>query len=212
MGDPVSRRRIASLLGGSDFEVVASGSTVAAMLDSARLSFEAAVLIGGADLLGRSGAVEGLRNLRPGCPMVVVAQSHDRSLVRKALRAGVDGFVHHADVERVLRVTLEAVVVGQLSVPQTIRNRIAWTALSIREKQVLQLVANGLTNSEVAGRLYLSESTVKSHLSSSFRKLGVSSRAEAAAVVLDPDSGLGAIAPTTPLFSLERELLGHAVA
>jgi DNA-binding NarL/FixJ family response regulator len=61
---------------------------------------------------------------------------------------------------------------------------------SYREKQVLELVLAGLTNGEIAGRLYLSESTVKSHLASSFRKLGVSSRVEAARRVLDPDSGL----------------------
>jgi DNA-binding NarL/FixJ family response regulator len=110
--------------------------------------------------------------------------------VRKALRAGVDGFVAEPENERVLRGTLAAVLAGQISVPRAIRERIVWTVFSLREKQVLQLVAAGLTNAEIADRLFLSESTIKSHLSSSFRKLGVSSRAEAAAAVLDPDTGL----------------------
>jgi DNA-binding NarL/FixJ family response regulator len=66
-------------------------------------------------------------------------------------------------------------------------------AFSHREKQVLRLVADGLTNSEIAERLFLSESTVKSHLSTAFAKLGVRSRKEAAALVLDPEGALGAI-------------------
>jgi predicted transcriptional regulator len=53
-------------------------------------------------------------------------------------------------------------------------------------------VAAGLTNGEIADSLFLSESTVKSHLSSAFAKLGVRSRKEAAALVLDPEQGLGA--------------------
>jgi orotate phosphoribosyltransferase-like protein len=73
---------------------------------------------------------------------------------------------------------------------------------------VLQLVAAGLTNGEIADRLYLSESTIKSHLSSSFRRLGVSSRAEAAAAVLDPDNGIATGARlATSLRWLEHQLL-----
>jgi DNA-binding CsgD family transcriptional regulator len=86
---------------------------------------------------------------------------------------------------------------------------VAWGTFSLREKQVLQLVADGLTNAEIACRLFLSESTVKSHLSSSFRKLGVSSRSEAAAVVLDADHGLAPPSrPVAQLAELEQQLLG----
>ena len=132
-----------------------------------------------------------------------------RRVVRKALRAGVDGFVSEPDAESALAGTIRAVLAGQISVPQSIRDRIAWTTFSLREKQVLQLAAAGLTNAEIADRLFLSESTVKSHLSSSFRKLGVSSRAEAAAVVLDPESGLViGHRSSAPAGSLETQLLG----
>ena len=49
----------------------------------------------------------------------------------------------------------------------------------------------GCTNAQIADELFLAESTVKSHLSSAFSKLGVSSRNEAATMILDPDRGRG---------------------
>jgi DNA-binding NarL/FixJ family response regulator len=61
-------------------------------------------------------------------------------------------------------------------------------ALSYREKEVLELAAGGLTNSQIASRLFLAESTVKTHLSSVFRRLGVSSRREAAALIRVADN------------------------
>ena len=78
----------------------------------------------------------------------------------------------------------------QLCVPASMRGTLARPVFSHREKQVLELLLAGLTNGEIAAELFLSESTVKSHLASSFRKLGVSSRTEAARCVLAPDSGV----------------------
>ena len=70
--------------------------------------------------------------------------------------------------------------------------------------QIIALVAVGCTNAQVAQRLYLSESTIKGHLSSVFRRLGVSSRRKAAAAVFASDdefrrtilSSVGPIAPS----------------
>jgi DNA-binding NarL/FixJ family response regulator len=63
--------------------------------------------------------------------------------------------------------------------------------LTPREKQVLALVVMGYTNREIADQLVLAESTVKSHLFSAFRRLGVRSRSEAVALITDPARGLG---------------------
>ena len=60
-------------------------------------------------------------------------------------------------------------------------------ALSAREHEVAGLVAEGRTNREIAGRLFLSEKTIETVLSRVFRKLGVRSRVEVAALVVAAD-------------------------
>ena len=189
LADDVTMRRVQDALPTS-CHIVARAQTIDRLLDGERIPFEVAVLVGGGELLARGGPVEKLRSLRPTCSIVVVATTEDASLIRKALRGGVDGYVFHSAVASALAPAVEAVRVGHLSVPLAIRRRHRWSQFSVRERQVLALVAEGLTNSEIADRLFLSESTVKCHLSSGFRKLGVSSRAEAAGAVLDPQTGL----------------------
>jgi len=80
---------------------------------------------------------------------------------------------------------------GQVSAQAGQRRAVRPRALTAREKQILTLVVAGLTNSQIASELFLAESTVKSHLSSAFGKLAVSSRSEAVAVILDPERGPG---------------------
>jgi pimeloyl-ACP methyl ester carboxylesterase len=64
-----------------------------------------------------------------------------------------------------------------------------FSSLTTRERRVLELVARGLSNAEIAGSLFLSEKTVRNHLTSIFAKLGVDSRARA--IVLARDGGFG---------------------
>lgn len=210
MADPLSARRLKTALE-SEFDVVCCGQSVGALLGDARRPFELAVLAGDDELLERGGAVEELRRLRPDCRIVVVATSDQRSLIRKAIRYGVDGFVPQTLADAALQVSVSAVLAGQLAVPQSMRRHASWASFSTRERQVLQLVSDGLTNNEIARHLFLSESTIKTHLSSSFRKLGVSSRAEATAAVLDPDTGLIAMNAFRPTLSAGRQLLGAPV-
>jgi DNA-binding NarL/FixJ family response regulator len=123
-------------------------------------------------------------------PLVVVATGFLGAASRRLIPGDLEGFLHEGQVEHALVPTIESVLANQLSVPASMRATLARPVFSHREKQVLELLLAGLTNGEIAAQLYLSESTVKSHLASSFRKLGVSSRAEAARCVLAPDSGL----------------------
>lgn len=118
--------------------------------------------------------------------------------LRRALEKGVAGVVLEQELDRALSATVLAVSAGQISVPAERGEQLGPRVLTAREKQILGLVVMGLSNSEIARKLYLAESTVKSHLSSSFAKLGVGSRNEAASLILDPvrGSGLGILSLT----------------
>jgi DNA-binding NarL/FixJ family response regulator len=109
---------------------------------------------------------------------IAVVRDLGAGLPGRLLSADIDGLVVEDELERTLAPAAAAVLAGQVCVPSDARAALAGPVFSHREKQVLGLLVAGLTNSEIAGALYLSESTIKSHLSSSFRKLGVSSRAE----------------------------------
>jgi len=123
------------------------------------------------------------------------------SVLRRALRSGADGIVLDGELGSVLAPTALAVAAGQVVVPRALRRQIAPRALSHREKQILGLVVLGYTNRQIADKLFVAESTVKTHLSSAFGKLDARSRSEAAALILDPEEGfgLGILAISTPV-------------
>lgn len=117
--------------------------------------------------------------------------------VRRALDAGADGVVFESELEATLAVAVRAVASGQSVVPRKLRASVERPAFSHRERQVLSFVSRGLTNAQIADKLFLSESTIKSHLSSAFSKFGVRSRKEAAALFLELEQTSGAL-PTGP--------------
>lgn len=150
--------------------------------------------------------VEWFRELKRNAPellIVAVCESVDRRSVRRLLDGGIDGFVFADKLEDALAPTVSAVFAGQMVVPRDMRDSVERPSLSTRERQILAMVVAGLTNHEIGARMFLAESTVKSHLSSSYNKLGVRSRSEAVAVIMDrPDSlgtGIAAVAPKTQL-------------
>ena len=126
----------------------------------------------------------------PLVPVTVVASLSSNG-VRKLVEAGAAGVVLESEAERTLAPTVAAAAAGQVVVPRRHQRHAVSPALSHREKETLALLARGLTNREIADRLFLAESTVKTHVGSIFGKLGVNSRSEAAALVLDPDAKLG---------------------
>jgi DNA-binding NarL/FixJ family response regulator len=121
-------------------------------------------------------------------PLVVACESIQRWEVRAALAAGAAGLVVD---DASLGPCLNAVLASQICVPRGHWRQIDPPVLSTREKQILGLVVMGYMNSQIAQQLFLAESTVKSHLSSAFGKLGVRSRNEAVDLILNPDRGLG---------------------
>ena len=128
----------------------------------------------------------------PGVPLLaVMAAGPTGTLMRRALRTGAHGIVLEDRLAETFVPTALAVAAGQVAGPPGLRRQLAPKALSHREKQMLGLVVLGYTNRQIADKLFVAESTVKTHLSSAFAKLDARSRAEAAALILDPEEGYG---------------------
>ena len=124
-------------------------------------------------------------------PVVVVCPSAQSRDVRALLGAGTAGIVFAQDILATLEPCIRAAQAGLTCVPREHSGQVEPPALSAREKQILALVVMGYSNVQIANQLFVAESTVKSHLSSVFGKLGVRSRNEAIHLILDPDRGLG---------------------
>lgn len=128
--------------------------------------------------------------------VVVIIPHRDSTDVARLLTAGVEGTVDEADLEASLTPTIDAARCGQVVVHPARRPRGVLRDLPRRQAQVLNLLALGLTNAEIARRLSVSENTAKSHLSALFTRLGVRSRSEAVTtlneeVAWDSAPGLG---------------------
>jgi DNA-binding NarL/FixJ family response regulator len=121
--------------------------------------------------------------------VLLVVSDEPRRRLRSALRAGVAGVLESDRLDSLPAVLIIARA-GHLCVPGILRRPLSRPVLSQRERQTLALATTGLTNAEIGARLFVAPSTVKTHLSAAFHKLGVRSRSEAAALLHDPEEGL----------------------
>ena len=120
-------------------------------------------------------------------PIVVFGPQLDLPLARDALRAGASGFVHAEMTPDQLVRAVTVAARGELVAPRELLRYVLTedqsgdlAALSARQREILGYVVEGLSNAEIGRRLYLSESTIKQHLRSAYKLLGVSNRTEAA--------------------------------
>jgi DNA-binding NarL/FixJ family response regulator len=148
----------------------------------------------------QEGCLEGMgrvRELYPGVPLLVLGSHLDLALAWAALKAGADGFVHaQMDPTQLLK-AVEVVQKGELAAPRDLlgyllsQNENPKTGdLSARQREILEMVVEGLSNAEIAGRLYLSESTIKQHLRAIYKLLGVRNRTEAAKTMRNHTQGV----------------------
>ncbi|NRQ35315.1 response regulator transcription factor [Nonomuraea sp. NN258] len=137
----------------------------------------------------------------PGVAVLVLTMLSDDETVLAAIRAGARGYLlKEATPAEIVR-SLESVTAGQVVFGAATGSRVLAALASAqarprplpelteREVEVLDLVAAGLTNQAIAARLFLSEKTVRNHVSNIFAKLGVPDRA--GAVARARDEGLG---------------------
>lgn len=137
--------------------------------------------------------VEALRALHPRAKLIVVTRSPDLALQAEWLRSGVAGIIDEADpsmdFDRLCR-AIQAVLAGEVWAPRDLLAQIARNGvrasgdelanlLTRRERDILGLLHLGLKNAEIGDKLCVAEKTVKTHLTSIYRKLGVESRVQA---------------------------------
>src|SRR5918993_3202088 len=138
---------------------------------------------------GLSERVQFYQESRPDAPppIVVFGPQLDLPLARDALQTGASGFVHAEMMPDQLVRALEVAARGELVAPRELLRYVLTNdqsgdlaALSVRQREILGYVVEGLSNAEIGRRLYLSESTIKQHLRAAYKLLGVSNRTEAA--------------------------------
>jgi len=146
----------------------------------------------------RCDGVEATRRLlqaNPDCRVVVLTTYADDRSVVEALRAGARGFLtKDAGAEEIQR-AIEAVMQGRAAIDPAVQHHLVDAVsgalpvepaaptlpdgLTAREAEVLALIAEGLSNAEIAARLVVSEATVKSHVNHLFMKIDARDRAQA---------------------------------
>ncbi|MFI5668181.1 response regulator [Streptomyces sp. NPDC051704] len=125
---------------------------------------------------------------RPGAPRVLVLTTYDTDAdILAAVEAGASGYLLKDAPPEELAAAVRTAAAGQSALAPAValrlmdRMRMPAESLTKRELEVLQLVADGLSNQQISKKLFLSQATVKSHLVHIYAKLGVDSRTSAVA-------------------------------
>ncbi|AFU05532.1 response regulator transcription factor [Nocardia brasiliensis] len=179
----------ALLDGGDDLTVVGDVSTAEAAVAFCATTAVDLVLMDLSFGPGRSGA-DATAELRalPQPPNVLVVTNYDTDAdILGAIEAGACGYILKDTPPAELLAAVRAAAAGESVLSPAVASKLmtrvrrADTTLSPREIEVLRLVADGRSNREIAKELFLSETTVKSHLVHIYAKLGVRSRTSAVA-------------------------------
>jgi two-component system, NarL family, response regulator DevR len=195
----VVRQGLVALLDRRDgIQVVAEAGTVAEAIDQAR-RFEPDIVVMDVRLPDGSG-IEACREIRaelPATRVVMLTSYPDEEAVLSAIVAGAAGYLLKQIRARDLVTALEAVGRGESlldpAVTEKVLERVRRIAtgghtdelamLTAQEQKILMLVAEGMTNKEIAADVFLSDKTVKNYVSSILSKLNLERRAQAAAFV-----------------------------
>jgi DNA-binding NarL/FixJ family response regulator len=137
---------------------------------------------------------------------VMLTTFADDALLVQAVRAGASGYLLKSMPPEEIRAAVRAAAAGHTAVAPRLVERLlreyaeqqvppspVLAALTERETEVLRQVASGRSNAEIAGVLYVSEGTVKTHVAALLRKLGVRDRTQAAVAAYE----LGLVRPGT---------------
>ena len=134
--------------------------------------------------LGGMGVIEELRRTRKSVKILVLSMYDDAQFVARAMKAGANGYLLKQALDEDLFVAIDRVMDGNRFISDAI-DKVAFTEftfddaeLTAREKEVLQLIGEGLTNAKIAETLYISPHTVTRHRANLMQKLNVHNRVE----------------------------------
>jgi DNA-binding NarL/FixJ family response regulator len=182
---------VATLSADDELEVVATGGDAASALRTVRESQPDIALL---DVAMPGGGLQAARLIGPASPatrVVMLTSSENEDDLLAAMDAGAKGYILKGVAGRELRTILKSVHRGEVYVAPGLayamirgltkpRTHDPFDELTARERDVLELVAAGLSNAEIGGRLGLAEKTVKHYMTAILGKLQVGSRVEAA--------------------------------
>jgi DNA-binding NarL/FixJ family response regulator len=194
---PLTREALTALLEAHEFDVVgeaADGNE--AIVEAERLQPDLVLLDLTMPELDGLGALPGLRQVAPDSEVVVLTASGTEDNLLAAIRAGAAGYLLKSEPPERIVAFLRGVANGEAALSGEIARRLLdqlrtggrlgggvpngiADALSAREVEVLLLLDDHLSTDDIAKRLFISEHTVRSHVKSMLRKLGVSSRRDA---------------------------------
>ena len=181
---PIVRAGLVGLVeADDDLEVVGTGANGREAVDLARATTPDVVLM---DLrmpdLDGDAATARVLEVSPNSRVVILTTYESDDAILSAIGAGASGYLLKAAPEAELLAGIRAVAAGEVALAPSVSRVLVRRAsrpapvLSARELDVLRLVAEGLSNREIGGRLHLGEATVKTHLLTAFPKLGAKSR------------------------------------
>jgi DNA-binding NarL/FixJ family response regulator len=184
------RKGIAALVNAEpDMKLIAEASNGREALESFRLHHPDVTLMD-IQMPGFNGieAIDYILNEFPDAHIIVLTTYTGDVQVLRALKAGARGYVLKGHVHRELLETIRAVHAGQKGIPPDIAAELAEHAgddeLTIREIDVLRLIAGGNSNKLIADQLSIGEATVKSHVTNILSKLGANDRSHAVTIAL----------------------------
>lgn len=184
------RQGIASLIGlESDMELVAEASTGREAMEKFR-AHRPDITLMDLHLPDMSGieAMIGIRTEFPNARIIILTTYSGDVQVSRALKAGARGYILKGLVHRELLETIRAVHAGQKRIPPEVATELACHTgeeeLTVREIDVLRLIAAGNANKQIAAQLSISEETVKTHVTNILSKLSANDRTHAVTIAL----------------------------